>query len=59
MKSSTAHMIIKALTLGGLSETYLAPLSSAVCHSHSQSSPRMLIHRAALWNATAAPQHVS
>lgn len=25
MKSSTAHMIIKALTLGGLSETYLPP----------------------------------
>lgn len=36
MKSSTAHMIIKALTLGGLSETYLPPLSSPVCHSRSQ-----------------------
>lgn len=44
MKSSTAHMIIKALTLGGLSETYLPPLPSPVCHSRRQSSTRILIH---------------
>lgn len=59
MKSSTAHMMIKALTLGGLSETYLAPLSSPVCHSHGQSSPRILTHRVVLWNATAALRRVS
>lgn len=44
MKSSTAHMIIKALTLGGLSETYLPPLPSPVCHSRGQSSTGILIH---------------
>lgn len=52
MKSSTAHMIIKALTLGGLSEPYLPPLSSHVCHSHSQSSTRILIHCVLLWKTT-------
>lgn len=52
MKSSTAHMIIKALTLGGLSETYLPPLSSHVCHSYGQSSTRILIHRVLLWKTT-------
>lgn len=43
MKSSAAHMIIKALTLGGLSEPYPPPLSSPVCHSHSQSLVRIVI----------------
>lgn len=52
MKSSTAHMIIKALTLGGLSETYLPPLPSHVCHSHGQSSTRILIHCVLLWKTT-------
>lgn len=52
MKSSAAHMIIKALTLGGLSEPYSPPLSSPVCHSHSQSLMRIVIRYIVLWKAT-------
>lgn len=49
MKSSAAHMIIKALTLGGLSEPYPPPFSSPVCHSHSKSLTRIVIHYMVLW----------
>lgn len=52
MKSSAAHMIIKALTLGGLSEPYPPPLSSPVCHSHSQSSMRIVIRYMVLWKTS-------
>lgn len=52
MKSSAAHMIIKALTLGGLSEPYPPPLSSHVCHSHSQSSMRIVIRYTVLCKTT-------
>lgn len=47
MKSSAAHMIIKALTLGGLSEPYPPP-SSPICHSHSKSLMRIVIRYIAL-----------
>lgn len=35
MESSAAHMIIKALTLGGLSEADPPPISSPVCRLQS------------------------
>lgn len=49
MKSSAAHMIIKALTLGGLSEA-LHP--SPICHWCSQSSTRIVIRYTVLWKTT-------
>lgn len=49
MKSSAAHMIIKALTLGGLSEA-LHP--SPLCHWCSQSSTRIVIRYTVLWKTT-------
>lgn len=52
MKSSAAHMIIKALTLGGLSEPYPPPFSSPVCHSHSKSSVRIVIRYMIFWKTT-------
>lgn len=52
MKSSAAHMIIKALTLGGLSEPYLPPVSSPICHSCSQSLMRIVICYIVLWKDT-------
>lgn len=52
MKSSAAHMIIKALTLGGLSEPYSPPRSSPVYHSHSQSLMRIVICYMVLWKTT-------
>lgn len=52
MKSSAAHMIIKALTLGGLSEPYLPPVSSPICHSCGQSLMRIGICYIVLWKAT-------